>query len=42
MPHVSSTGPTLLDERLSLRPIGIDDFSPNRALLVERMEVTGG
>jgi hypothetical protein len=22
--------------------IGIDDFSPNRALLVERMEVTGG
>ena len=32
MPHVSSTGPTRLDERLSLRPIGIDDFSSLRYL----------
>ena len=32
MPHVSSTGPTRLDERLSLRPIGIDDFSNLRHL----------
>src|SRR5262245_29920446 len=32
MAHVSSTGPASLDERLSLRPIGIDDFSDLRYL----------
>lgn len=32
MAHVSSTGPTSLDERLSLRAIGIDDFSSLRYL----------
>jgi GNAT superfamily N-acetyltransferase len=32
MQQVPSTGPTSLDERLSLRPIGVDDFSNLRYL----------
>jgi GNAT superfamily N-acetyltransferase len=32
MPPVSRTGPTSLNERLSLRPIGVDDFSSLRYL----------
>jgi GNAT superfamily N-acetyltransferase len=32
MAHVSSSGPGSLDERLTLRPIGVDDFSSLRYL----------
>ena len=32
MAHASSTGPASLDERLTLRPIGVDDFSDLRYL----------
>jgi GNAT superfamily N-acetyltransferase len=32
MEHASSTGPASLDERMTLRPIGVDDFSSLRYL----------
>jgi hypothetical protein len=32
MEHASSTGPVRLDERMTLRPIGVDDFSSLRYL----------